>query len=91
MNEHKSEGAPLAPQTQSGPDLERLSDEQLRAVSDRAEELLREREKQQREDAIKQINAIAKAHGLKVSVQDPNRKRGRPRKAASMSKTPSAS
>jgi hypothetical protein len=60
--------------------LDELSDAELEAVAKRAGELLAAREKQRRADALREIERIAKEHGLSVDVKDPARKRGRPRK-----------
>ena len=78
MNEKKANAA-----LESGllDDLERLPDDKLRAVADKARGILAAREKKQREDAVREIQKLAKAHGLSVAVKDPARKPGRPRKA----------
>jgi hypothetical protein len=62
-------------------DLEGLSDDELQQVSVRAAAIVTEREKAKREQAIADIQRIAKEHGLKVTIKDPSKKRGRPPKA----------
>lgn len=60
--------------------LEKLSDDDLRAVGKRSGALLESREKERRADALREIQKIAKAHGLNVDVKEAAR-RGRPAKA----------
>jgi AT hook motif len=60
--------------------LEALADEELRAVIAQATQLLAAREIERRKQALAQIRQIARENGLTVSVKEPARKRGRPRK-----------
>ena len=60
--------------------LDGLPDEELRAVIERARQLLTARESERRKQALAQIRQIARENGLNVSVKEPARKRGRPRK-----------
>ena len=60
--------------------LDRLSDSDLREVVKKGEELLAARENERKQEALDEIKRLAKEHGLKVSVNDPTRKRGRPSK-----------
>ena len=69
-----------AEQTAAGWPLEALPDEELRALSARIMELLAARESERRKQALAQIRRIARENGLNVSVREPARKRGRPRK-----------
>jgi hypothetical protein len=59
---------------------EALSDEELNALSARIKRLLAERKCERRKQALSQIRQIAKESGLTVSVKEPRRKPGRPRK-----------
>jgi hypothetical protein len=65
--------------------LEALADEELRAVIAQATQLLAAREIERRKQALAQIRQIAKESGLTVSVKEPARKRGRPRKDGNQS------
>jgi hypothetical protein len=59
--------------------LEKLSDDDLRTVGKRTGALLESREKERRAEALREIQKIAKAHGLNVDVKESAR-RGRPAK-----------
>jgi hypothetical protein len=61
--------------------LERLSDEALKALITEARAVLARREAARRKDALQQIRALAKEHGLALDVKGPVRKRGRPPKS----------
>jgi hypothetical protein len=63
--------------------LEKLTDDDLRTVGKRTGALLESREKERRAEALREIQKIAKAHGLNVDVKEgAQRKRGRPAKTA---------
>jgi hypothetical protein len=61
--------------------LEGLPDEALQAVADRAQRILEERAKERRAAARREIQRLAKEHGLDVELREPKRRRGRPPKA----------
>lgn len=58
--------------------LTQANDDELRALIDRASGILKERENERMRDAVARIKALAKEHGLNVSIDSPARKRGRP-------------
>ncbi len=60
--------------------LARLPDKDLQEVLDKGRELLKEREKERRRGALREIQRLAKEHGIKVDLKE-QRKRGRPAKA----------
>lgn len=60
------------------PSLDKASDEELRALIESASGILKERENERLRDAVARIKALAKEHGLGVSIDTPARKRGRP-------------
>lgn len=60
--------------------LAKLSDEDLQEVGERCRELLKARETDRRREALREIQRLAKEHGIKVDVKE-GRKRGRPAKA----------
>ena len=59
--------------------LSRLSDDELREVIEKGGELLKEREKERRRGALREIQRLAREHGITVDVKE-QRKRGRPAK-----------
>lgn len=59
--------------------LEKLTDAGLQEVIKRAQALLKEREQERRREALREIQRLAKEHGIKVDVKE-DRKRGRPAK-----------
>lgn len=61
--------------------LDERSDDELRLVIARSNHLLAARESERRQQALAQIRALAKAHGLDLAVKHPARRRGRPRKS----------
>lgn len=62
----------------SGTALSVASDDELRTLISNATEILKERETDRMRDAVARIKALAKEHGLNVSIESPRRKRGRP-------------
>jgi myosin heavy subunit len=60
--------------------LEKLTDAGLQEVIKRAQTLLKEREQERRREALREIQRLAKEHGIEVDVKE-GRKRGRPAKA----------
>jgi hypothetical protein len=66
----------------SGTALSVASDDELRALISNATEILKERETDRMRDAVARIKALAKEHGLNVSIDRPRRKRGRPTQEA---------
>jgi hypothetical protein len=60
--------------------LSRLPDTELQEVLGKGQELLKEREKERRRSALREIQRLAKEHGIKVDLKE-QRKRGRPAKA----------
>ncbi len=65
---------------QSVASLSQLTDDEIRDLIDRGSVILRERENGRMRDAVARIKALAKKHGLNVSIDGPARKRGRPSK-----------
>ena len=61
--------------------LDDLPDEALQAVAGRAQRILEERAKERRAAARREIQRLAKEHGLDVALKEPKRRRGRPPKA----------
>ncbi|MDP2619206.1 MAG: hypothetical protein Q8P46_03370 [Hyphomicrobiales bacterium] len=62
--------------------LDRLADSDLRAVMKKASDILAGREKERKAEALREIQKIARAHGLNVDVKDGAKaRRGRPPKA----------
>jgi hypothetical protein len=59
--------------------LELSSDEELLSLISQAQDILDRRDDQRKKDALDQIQSLAKAHGLTVSVTK-KAKRGRPSK-----------
>jgi len=59
-----------------------LPDEALQAVAGQAQRILEERAKERRAAARREIQRLAKEHGLDVALKEPKRRRGRPPKAA---------
>lgn len=66
----------------NGTALSRASDDQLRELISSASEILKERETGRMREAVARIKALAKEHGLNVSIDRPRRKRGRPSQEA---------
>jgi hypothetical protein len=64
--------------------LTKLPDKDLKEVLDKGRELLEEREKERRRGALREIQRLAKEHGIKIDVKE-QRKRGRPAKATESS------
>ena len=62
------------------PELDRLGDEALRDVINRARALLANREERRKKEALDDIRRIAKAHGIDIAIRKPARRRGRPPK-----------
>lgn len=62
----------------SGTALSQVSDDELRRLISNASGILKERETDRMRDAVARIKALAKEHGLNVSIDSPRRKRGRP-------------
>lgn len=62
--------------------LEKLSDPELEEVAKRAQAIPKEREKERRREALREIQRLAKEHGIQVDVKKEGRKRGRPAKGA---------
>ena len=62
--------------------LNQYSDENLKAIIKGAQNILDERDKQRKSEAMRKIRAIASEHGLSIEAKKPGKKRGRPRKAA---------
>ncbi len=60
--------------------LDKLTDAGLQEVIKRAQALLKEREQERRREALREIQRLAKEHGIEVDVKE-GRKRGRPAKA----------
>lgn len=60
--------------------LGNMPDAALLEVVQKGRAILAAREKERRAEALREIQRLAKAHGLAVDVKDPKRKRGRPRK-----------
>jgi hypothetical protein len=57
--------------------LGRMPDDDLRELVKRGQAILAAREQERRREAVKEIERLAKAHGLKVDVGE-KRRRGRP-------------
>lgn len=70
-------GKPATGEKQTGvlEALERLPDEELHGVVKRCGEILDAREKERREEALKEIQKIAHEHGLNVNVKEAPAKR----------------
>ena len=62
--------------------LNQYSDENLKAIITDAQNILDERDRKRKEDAMRQIRSIAAAHGLSIEAKKPGKKRGRPRKSS---------
>jgi hypothetical protein len=60
--------------------LEKLTDAGLHEVIKRSQALLKEREQDRRREALREIQRLAKEHGIEVDVKE-GRRRGRPAKA----------
>jgi nucleotide-binding universal stress UspA family protein len=60
--------------------LEKLTDSELQEVAKRAQAIPKERETERRREALREIQRLAKEHGIKVDVKE-GRRRGRPAKA----------
>jgi hypothetical protein len=61
--------------------LKQYSDDDLKGLIAEAQAILRARDKHRKEDALRQIRAIASAHGLSIEAKTPAKKRGRPSRA----------
>ena len=79
MNELKQE-------TERSDRFEDLSDEDLRTIAARADEILKARVTERRKTALAEIRRIARENGLSVSVRSAAR-RGRPAKTKNPNKT----
>ena len=61
--------------------LDKLTESDLKDVIKKAGAILAAREKERKAEALREIQKIARAHGLNVDVKEPaQRKRGRPAK-----------
>lgn len=69
-----------APQERA-PRLQDRSDAELQDLISAAAALLEERAARRKQDAIEQIQRLAKEQGLNVKIDKPKRRRGRPPKA----------
>ncbi len=71
-------------ETPNGPDLSAFNDAALIALVDDARAILAARETERRKEALAQIKAIAKAHGMTVNVQGKGKGKnaGRSKRAA---------
>ncbi|MCZ4262312.1 hypothetical protein O4G76_15840 [Limimaricola sp. G21655-S1] len=69
-----------APQERA-PRLQDKSDAELQDLISAATALLEERGAKRKQDAIAQIQRLAKEQGLNVKIDKPKRRRGRPPKA----------
>ncbi len=69
-----------APQERA-PRLQDRSDAELQDLISAAAALLEERATRRKQDAIAQIQRLAKEQGLNVKIDKPKRRRGRPPKA----------
>ena len=72
----------FTPQSARTTDLDSQSDDALRAVIENARSILEARKTERKKQAVAEIRRIAKEHGLDVAIENPARKRGRPRKAS---------
>lgn len=63
------------------PRLQDRSDAELQDLISAAAALLEERAAKRKQDAIEQIQRLAKEQGLNVRIDKPKRRRGRPPKA----------
>lgn len=63
---------------ETGTALSQASDDEIRRLISNASENLKERETGRMRDAVARIKALAKEHGLNVSIDRPRRKRGQP-------------
>lgn len=68
-------------QQERAPRLQDKSDAELQALVSEATALLEERAVKRKQDAIEQIQRLAKEQGLTVKIDKPKRRRGRPPKA----------
>ncbi|WP_274630776.1 hypothetical protein [Arvimicrobium flavum] len=57
------------------PQVDGLSDEQLRELADECAALLSQRDKVRKREALEQIRALARAHQLEIEVKPPGRVR----------------
>lgn len=69
-----------APQERA-PRLQDRSDAELQGLISEATALLEERAARRKQEAIEQIQRLAKEQGLNVKIDRPKRRRGRPPKA----------
>lgn len=69
-----------APQERA-PRLQDRSDAELQDLISAATALLEERATKRKQDAIEQIQRLAKEQGLNVKIDKPKRRRGRPPKS----------
>ena len=60
--------------------LKQYNDDDLNSLIAEARTILNARDKQRKEDAMRQIRSIAAAHGLAIEARKPAKKRGRPPK-----------
>lgn len=68
--------------------LDRASDETLTELIAKAQALLTSRENERKRDAIARIKELAKAHGLDVTLEPRNTKRGRRQRRSKNDATP---
>lgn len=61
--------------------LEKLPDAELQEVLKKGQAILKARELERRRGAVREIQKLAREHGLSVDVGDRHRKRDRPPKA----------
>lgn len=59
------------------PALEGLSDDELRELVKRAQALLHERDREKRQQAVREIERLAKEHGIELEVKGQRKRRGR--------------
>jgi hypothetical protein len=62
--------------------LEGLPDAELREVVKRGQAILAARDQERRREAVREIERLAREHGLKVDIDGHKRRRGRPPKEA---------
>ena len=61
--------------------LEKLPDDVLKEVLSQGQAMLKARANDRRREALREIQRLAKEHGIRVDVSEPRGKRGRPAKA----------
>jgi len=60
--------------------LKQYSDDDLKDLITEAQTILQARDKQRKEEAMRQIRSIAANHGLSIEARRPAKRRGRPPK-----------